>query len=62
MKKEQGKCEKGARGKKLKGAESRRGNCERSKENEPPLTEAQACEACDLDEFRQSPDRGCVFV
>ncbi len=49
MKKEQGaqkneksagNCEKGARGKKLKGAGSKGGNCERSKEYAPSLTEA----------------------
>ena len=36
MKKEQEKSEKGARGKKLKGARSKGGNCERSKEHGPP--------------------------
>ncbi len=41
MKKEQGKCEKGAKGEKLKGAGSKRGNCKRSREHGPPLTEAQ---------------------
>ncbi len=40
MKKERGKCDKGARGKKLKGAGSKGVNCERSKEHGPPLTEA----------------------
>ncbi len=40
MKKEQGKGEKGAKGKKLKGAGSERGNCKRSREHGPPLTEA----------------------
>ncbi len=42
MKKEQGKIEKGAKGKKLKGAGSNRGNCKRSREHGPPLTEAQS--------------------
>ena len=37
MKKEQEKGEKGARGKKLKGAGSKGGNCESSKEHGPPL-------------------------
>ncbi len=41
MKKEQGKSEKGAKGKKIKGAGSKRGNCKRSREHGPPLTEAQ---------------------
>ena len=41
MKKEQGKSEKGARGRKMKGAGSKGGNCERSRERGPPLTEAQ---------------------
>lgn len=40
MKKEQGKSEKGAKGKKLKGAGSKRENCDRSREHGPPLTEA----------------------
>ncbi len=41
MKKEPGKSEKGAKGKKLKGAGSKRGNCKRSREHESPLTEAR---------------------
>ncbi len=41
MKKEQGKSEKGAKDKKLKGAGSKRGNCKRSREHGPPLTEAR---------------------
>ncbi len=41
MKKEQGKIKKGANGKKLKGAGSKRGNCKRSREHGPPLTETQ---------------------
>ena len=40
MKKEQGKSEKRAKGEKLKGAGSRRGNYKRSREHGPPLTEA----------------------
>ena len=40
IRKKQGKSEKGARGKKMKGAGSKGGNCERSKEHGPPLTEA----------------------
>ncbi len=40
MKKEQGKSEKGAKGNKLKGAGSKGGNCKRSREHGPPLTEA----------------------
>ncbi len=41
MKKEWGKREKGAKGKKLKEAGSKRGNCKRSREHgPPPLTEA----------------------
>ncbi len=40
MKKEQGKTEKGAKGKKLKGAGRKRGNCKGSREHGPPLTEA----------------------
>ncbi len=39
MKKEQGKSKKGAKGQKLKGAGSKRGNCKRSREHGPPLTE-----------------------
>ncbi len=41
MKMEQGNSDKGAKGKKLKGAGSKRGNCKRSREHGPPLTEAQ---------------------
>ncbi len=41
MKNEQEKSEKGAKGKKLKGAGSKRGDCKRSREHGPPLTEAQ---------------------
>ncbi len=41
MKKEQGKGEKGAKGKKLKGAGSKRGNCKRSREHGSPQTEAR---------------------
>ncbi len=41
MIKEQGKSNKGSKGKKLKGAGSKRENCKRSKEHGPPLTEAQ---------------------
>ena len=40
MKKEQEKIEKGARGKKFKGAGSKGRNCNRSKEHGPSLTEA----------------------
>ncbi len=40
MKKEQGKGKTGAKDKKLKGAGSKRGNCKRSRERGPPLTEA----------------------
>ncbi len=40
MKKEQEKSEKGAKGEKLKGAGSKRGNCLRSREHGAPLTEA----------------------
>ncbi len=43
MKKGQGKGEKGAKGNKLKGAGSKRGNCKRSREHGPPLTEAHQC-------------------
>ena len=46
MKKEQRKNKKGANGKKLKGAGSKRGHCERSREHGPPLTEAQLYQDC----------------
>ncbi len=41
MKKEQEKGEKGAKGKKIESSRQHGGNCERSKQHEPPLTEAQ---------------------
>ena len=40
MIKEQGKGEKGAKGKKYKGAGSKRGSCKRSRGHGTPLTEA----------------------